>query len=428
MPSDRPGNVFLKVSRHFFPSSGDTVKSVGGQVASVAYAGAVTAALLIVIARELGPASLGIYLYLHAAAALFAILQEGGFQTILFREEVSPSTELNQSTGRVLSGYFGYLSLVTMLGAGIVLVLPVPHRAGYLLALGYFFLRCLTNLVSSILKGRGDFLRDARWRILMHTATAIPVLALVLGTDATPETVFLGGIIGQLLTLATKTGRSALAPMKWGLPSGALRRSSFSFIVVSAATAVYFKSGIILLRHLQPDLSLVGQYGAAFRFLEGISLFITPIAHICFRSLRLALPDRSLFCGHQKKMLAAASGISLAVVAAGSLLASPLISLAFGAKFLPSARLLPILLMSLLFLLPNAILTQSLIALNGERDYAAIALLCAAFSVVANVLLIPRFAAAGAAWTTVATEFLLTLLVGIRLLRWRWAETRGPLV
>ncbi len=428
MPSDRRGNIFVKAARPFIPSPDDTLKSVGGQIASVAYGGAVTLALLVFVARELGPASLGIYLYLYAVAGLFAILQDGGFQTILFREEVSPSGEPGLSTGRLLSSYFGHLSLVTTLGAGIVLILPIPHRAGYLLALGFFFLRCLTNQVSSILKGQGAFLRDARWRICVHTANAIPILAIVLWTDATPETVFLGGIIGQLLTLATKTGRSMLAPMKWGLPSAALRRSSFSFIVISAATAVYFKSGIILLRHLQPDLSLVGQYGAAFRFLEGISLFITPIAHICFRSLRLAAPDRSLFCGRQTRMLAAATGISLVIIVAGSFLASPLISLAFGARFLPAARLFPILLPTLLFLLPNAVLTQSLIALNGEKYYAVIALLCAVFSVGGNILLIPRFAAAGAAWTTVATEFLLTLLLGIRLLRWRWAEAHDPLI
>ena len=127
-------------------------------------------------------------------------------------------------------------------------------------------------------------------------------------------------------------------------------------------------------------------------------------------------------------MLAAATGISLAIIVAGSFLASPLISLAFGARFLPSARLFPILLPTLLFLLPNAVLTQSLIALNGEKYYAVIALLCAVFSVGGNILLIPRFAAAGAAWTTVATEFLLTLLLGIRLLRWRWAEAHNPLI
>jgi O-antigen/teichoic acid export membrane protein len=428
MPSDRNGNLFVKAARPFLPSPDDTLKSVGGQIASVAYGGAVTLAVLVFVARKLGPASLGIYLYLHAAAALFAILQDGGFQTILFREEVSPSGELGLSTGRLLSSYFGYLSLVTTFGAGLILVLPIPHRGGYLLALGYFFLLCLTNQVSSILKGQGAFLRDARWRIRVHTANAIPVLAITFWTDASPETIFLGGIIGQLLVLATKTGRSTLAPMTWGLPSGAIRKSSFSFIVISAASAVYFKSGIILLRHLQPDLGLVGQYGTAFRFLEGISLFITPVAHVCFRSLRLAAPDRSLFLGRQRRILTAATGISLVIIVAGSFLASPLISLAFGAKFLPAARLFPILLPALLFLLPNAVLAQSLIALNGENYYAIIALLCAVFSVGGNLLLIPRFGAAGAAWTTVATEFLLTLLLGIRLRRWRWAEADTPLL
>ncbi len=428
MSSNRAGNLFVRAARSFIQSPDGTLKSVGGQIASVAYGGAVTFVVLVFVARKLGPASLGIYLYLHAAAALFAILQDGGFQIIVFREEVSPSGGPGLSTGRLLSGYFGYLSLVTALGAGLVLVLPIPHRGGYLLALGYFFLLCLTNQVSSILKGRGAFLRDARWRIGVQTANAIPVLVITFWTDATPETIFLGGIIGQLLALASKTGRSTLAPMTWGLPSAVLRKSSLSFILISVASALYFKSGILLLRHLQPDLGLVGQYGAAFRVLEGLSLFVAPVAHIGFRSLRLAAPDRLLFLSRLRKILAAAAGIALVIVVAGSFLASPVISLAFGAKFLPAARLLPILLPALLFLLPNAFLAQGLIALNGEGYYAIIAVLCAFFSVGANFLLIPRLGAAGAAWTTVATECLLTLLLGIRLRRWRGAETDAPVL
>jgi O-antigen/teichoic acid export membrane protein len=56
----------------------------------------------------------------------------------------------------------------------------------------------------------------------------------------------------------------------------------------------------------------------------------------------------------------------------------------------------------------NYALTHQLIAWNGHRAYAALCLAALVFNVALNARLIPALSLNGAAWTTLATEALLT--------------------
>ena len=62
------------------------VRIVASQWLAVIYATGVMFFLMAFLARKLGPASLAIFLYVQAIASLFAIFQDGGFQTLVFRE------------------------------------------------------------------------------------------------------------------------------------------------------------------------------------------------------------------------------------------------------------------------------------------------------------------------------------------------------
>jgi O-antigen/teichoic acid export membrane protein len=401
------------------------VRSIGSQWVSVTYGAAVTFFLLLFLARRLGPSSLAVFLYIQTIAALFAILQDGGFQVLLFREKVAPSGKLGFTAEALVSGYFGYVTLVTLLGSAAVLLSPATFKIGFLLAFAYFALRCLTNLVSSLLKGQGSFEREALWRIQVNTLLALPVIFLVGFTPPTPEKVFLAFIAGQVLLFATKNGRGILSWPKLTFPPWRVWKTCLAFIIINGATTVYFRSGIVLLKHLQPDLALVGYYGVAFQILEGVVLFAAPIVHLVFRYMRLSWLDGKAFCHRFGRILTGAVAAALLLTAAGILFAPKVILLAYGKAYGPAADILPLLALSLLFLLPNYILTQGLIALNGERYYAAAASLCAVFNVGLNLFLIPRYLAIGAALSTVATEAFLTLLLGYWFIRWRRATAEA---
>lgn len=396
-----------------------TVRQVASQGLAVIYGAGVMFFLMAFLARALGPSSWAIFLYVQAIASIFAILQDGGFQTLIFREKVFATDEEGLCANTLVSGYFSYVARVSLLGAVVVLLSGTAFKMTFLLAFVYFALRCFTNIISSLLKGQGAFTREAVWRLQVNTFIAVPVVLLILWGSPSPDKIFLGFIIGQMLLLATKKGRDFFSRPKAAVSFRRIWKTCFPFIVINGATIVYFKSDIVLLKHFQADLNIVGYYGAAFQFLEVVILAATPIVHLVFRQMRLSWLDREAFSRRLTISVTAALLIAFAGAGAGALFAPKIIVLIFGKAYHPAAGLLPLLLVTLIFLLPNFILTQGILALNGERYYALAASLCAVFNVGLNFFLIPLYSAKGAAVSTVATEVLLTLLAGGWLIRSR---------
>ncbi|MBN1470624.1 MAG: polysaccharide biosynthesis C-terminal domain-containing protein [Syntrophaceae bacterium] len=394
------------------------IRIISSQWLAVTYAAAVKFFLLVFLARELGPSSLAIFLYIQAIASLFAILQEGGFPALVFREKVASSKEIGLTINDLVSGYFSYIILVTLTGSAIVLLAPTAFKTGFLLAFIYFAFRGITNIVSSLLKGQGSFTREAIWRFQINTFLALPVLILIWFTPPLPEKVFLGFIIGQLFLLTTQNGRKFISRPKLAFPHWRIWKTCFSFMIISGATMLYAKSGVVLLKHLQPDLNIVGYYGAASQFLEGVIILATPIIHLLFRHMRLSWLDRKTFSRRFGKSMIGVIVITVIIITAGIIFAPNIIILVYGKTYNPAADLLPLLLLSLLFILPNFILSQAMIALNGEKYYAFAASLCAVFNVELNLYLIPIYIAKGAALAVVTTEVLLTLLLGGWFVRW----------
>lgn len=403
------------------PRSG-LIRIIGSQWAAAAYGSAIMFLMMIFLARRLGPSSLAIFLYVQAIASLLAIIQDGGFQTLLFREKISSSDAMGVSLNDLSSGYFSYVILVTVLASTIALLSPVVFKSALLLAIIYFAFRCITNMVSSLLKGQGSFIKEALWRFQINTLIVVSVVLIIGITTPTPEKVFLGFIIGQLILFSTKQNRELITRPKWTLPPWRIWKTCLSFIIISGATMLYFRSGIVLLKHLQPDLDLVGYYGAAFQVLEGVIILATPIAHLLFRYMRLNWRDRDRFAGRFTKSLFGVFIAALWIAVPGIIFAPTIVILIFGDVYKPAADILPILLLSLIFLLPNFILTQGIIALNGERYYAFAAFCCAIFNVGLNLVLIPHYLAHGAAFATIATEVLLMILLGIWFVRWRRSD------
>lgn len=100
----------------------------------------------------------------------------------------------------------------------------------------------------------------------------------------------------------------------------------------------------------------------------------------------------------------------------GWLWAVSLVPVVFVSAYAPAQAPLHVLLMAVPLEYVNYLLTQSLLAAGHERLYAIGAAACAALNVGVNLLAIPRWGAAGAAWATVMTEsaLLLVCLLGLR--------------
>jgi O-antigen/teichoic acid export membrane protein len=85
------------------------------------------------------------------------------------------------------------------------------------------------------------------------------------------------------------------------------------------------------------------------------------------------------------------------------------VALIYGTRYADAVPAFRILLASFPLMSLNYALTHQLIVWNGHRAYAAVCAAALVFNVALNARLIPALSIAGAAWSTLSTEALLTL-------------------
>ncbi|MCF8128207.1 MAG: polysaccharide biosynthesis C-terminal domain-containing protein [Deltaproteobacteria bacterium] len=382
-------------------------------IATVYNAG-VSICLTFLLGRVLGPEAFGQYSYILTLASLFFILQAGGFKTFLFREKTLPSPALKEHEDRLFSWASGNTLIVSVAGILFVLVLPFQYRSGMIAGVLYFGLLAVADFISAILRGDGRFPREAQWQMLVRTLGAAGILGAIFWVRPSPWAVFGGWALGVLVSLFFSPV-SFEKPAFGGLKIVDIRRACLGFIAIDMATVIYYRCDIILLEYLTGNSAEVGYYSAAYRFLDGILLMTFPLRMVWFRKLRLVWEDIPYFRSEMLKMLLTMFLAGALLFGVGSVFSSEIVFFTFGREYVESARLLPWLLVALLFVLPNSILTQGVVARNMERYYAFAAGFSALLNIGLNFLLIPAYGARGAAWATVVTEGFLLAVLCLRL-------------
>ena len=212
-------------------------------VAAVYNAG-VSILLTFLLGRVMGPEAFGRYSYMLTLASLFFILQDGGFKTFLFREKTLPSPAMKGYGDRLFSWAVGNTLVMTLGGVVCVLVLPFQYGLGIVVAFLYFGLQAVANFISSILRGEGLFVREAKWQVMVRTLGALGILLGLFFVRAEPWVVFGGWFLGVLVSLFW-------APISIGRPSFGgfgireVRAACLGFMAIDAATVVYYRCDII---------------------------------------------------------------------------------------------------------------------------------------------------------------------------------------
>jgi len=393
------------------------------QWAATAYVGLVSLGLSFLLARQLGPAAFGDYGVALAAGALLGIALDGGFKTLLLRERTLATGALAKLVPRLHAVAIGHALMVGVIIGALALVL-VPERRILAIATAACFLGvALSQFISGALRGEGRFVADAGWQMGVRTVSAVAILiALAVGASS-PSGVLLAWAIGSLAAvLFWPHGQARRPRLEWH--SEAYRAAAF-LLWVDLATVVYFRADMLLLDAMGMPAAEIGYYAAGYRIIEALILLATPVSLLVFRALRLEwqAPLRL----RARLVWALATAAIAGALAAGALMvfSEELIGVAFGTSYRESARLLEVLAWALLFILPNAVLTQAAIALNRERAYAVMATTAAIFNVGLNTWLIPRYGALGASWVTVATEAWLFVLLAFGMVRWCMERNKG---
>lgn len=377
------------------------------------YVAVVSMLLFFWLGRMLGPAEFGQYNIALTWAALLGLLFDAGFKTLIFRQRIG-----GRSGAETLRRAFGHLAVMAFIGLAVGLYLW--RTAGWLplAVLAFVVFNTLANYYSAHLKGMGRFDAEAHWQIGARTVSAFIILAALVAWPSIAG-IFFAWALGLLLWLVVKASwlrqHRPVVGYDWlqYKPVAAL-------LMIDVATTVYFRTDVLLLKYLGVGSAEIGHYSLAYKVLEGITLMAAPVAQIFFREMRLSWLSGQHLAGRAVLFMGTSAVLAVLLTLASALWGGSFSVMVMGEGYRDMAKILPWLMLSLCFILPNAFLTQLALASEREWSYAGAAIVAAIANVGLNLWLIPAHGVMAAAWATIITEGVLMacLLWALRGAQW----------
>ena len=386
-------------------------------------------AMSLLIARQLGPGSFGIYSFAVSLVALFAFLGQAGLEAILLRELVHDpdSTRANLSSSLVLrlagAGLAGLaavtLALATSSGdlAGAPVLVMILSLSGLMQA-GW--------VIEPWLQVNDEFRRAALAKIAAY-ATAAALRLAALSTDQplvflAIATVVESALCAVLLWLVAVRRRGG-GPGRLARPEPTHLRWMAGLIapmLLSALTVALYSRLDVFMLGVMIGPEAAGLYSAATLLSEGFYLLPTAVmAAAAPRLARLYVTNSDAFSASLARLVRLLSTAGLLVVA-GTLLTAPfVVPLLFGRDYAPADAILRIHIWSTWMVFVSTACDSWYVNRDLRHLYLAKTGSAALLNLVLNLLLIPYWEGAGAAVATALSYGLSA--IGFNLLR---AETR----
>lgn len=361
--------------------------------------------LQVVLARSLGAADYGILGTTTALATVAMVVQNGAFRSIILREAVRPSNAAVTPADltALAIGYVGASTVALMTGvAAIAALLQSWVLALLVLAIAANAPRVVAGFVSALDLARSDFSREACWQALSRL---LPFFFTAIGAIATRSivAVLLVLAVTQALVLALRIDilKHGLPPR---LPGPPLRRAMGGLVTLDLTVQLYFRQGPPLLYLLGARHEDVGHYSLLLFLAEAVMLVLNPLLVRFHNRARAAnaLKIETLRFG---LALWATASIGICVIAAVAMAASTeTVGRILGQDFITATGLVPPFTIIVLIMIANALMGQTMIALERDRHYARIAAVMVLTALAANVVLIPFRGALGAAYALAVAE------------------------
>lgn len=203
-------------------------------------------------------------------------------------------------------------------------------------------------------------------------------------------------------TPSSSSGTKALE-FDWSFWKRTLKQS-WPLAAAGIFGTIYFMIDRIMLSKMKGD-EVAGQYSAAYNLISALSFIpsafaisLLPVMSNYFKTSQSSL--NKLYQYSVRYMYLLALPITIGAV----LLSKRIILMIYDARYLPSARVLSILIWAELFIFVEVIMSYMLLSINKQKIILFTAGVGATLNVVLNFLLIPRMSYTGAALATVASD------------------------
>ena len=215
-----------------------TIPAMSTQVVANVVIAGISFGLIIILARLMGPVLFGQYNFVISIAALFMIIQDGGFKNIIYRERTKPTYTAREAQQTLPLG-LGHLVISTGIGIAACLMLPISGELKLTLAISIscFGLVVCASYVSSVFRALGKFVLDALWQLKLRIVSAVLILGTLFLFSSYPWAIFLSWSLGTCICLLTAR-KSLSFPIFKPITRTPFASACISFMFISASTTI----------------------------------------------------------------------------------------------------------------------------------------------------------------------------------------------
>ena len=388
--------------------------------------------LTVVISRKLGPHLFGDFSFMNAIVLTGIVIAGYGLDTFLVRE-VSRDRKSGQALlSTVLS--FKILSSLAVFSVSVVIFGYVFKSENLTRYIWLFSTVIFLNSISQTFWYYSDAFDNFRLHSVLWAASNVLKVVIVwvfLLVQISLSAAIFAIIFAEFVTMtvsywATSAKyRLKLHFVAFGAVTRLFRRC-FPMALIFGLSAIYFRIGIMMLE-LMDGKYAVGQYAAAFKMVELLSIVPHTVCLAAFPSLSVNfVDDMDEFFRNSSKILMflGISGLFLSLLL--YVFAGSVINLIYGSAYTEAVDALKIFAWIVLLLFVNGYFAYLNLAGNLEMFVASVIVSATVLHVFLNFHLIPQYSHVGAAYAALFSEILmLTLYLGHFIVRKRNKGTLG---
>jgi O-antigen/teichoic acid export membrane protein len=372
--------------------------------------------LVVIISRRLGPEIFGDFSFLNAIVLTGIVMAGYGLDSYLVREISRDKARGNRLLSTVLE--FKALSSLLIFMCIIILFGYVLDAKGLMGFLSAFSVIVFFNTFSQSFWFYSDAFDNFRLHsTLWATSNILKVLMVlvILSFRESLSAVIYAIIFSEGVTLVLSY-RSAAT--KYGIKFSFipfdeifhLLKRCFPLAIIFSLSAIYFRIDIIMLELLNGKHA-VGQYAAAFKLVELLSIIPHTVCLAAFPSLSnnfIYNIDEYVRDSYKIMLFLGVSGLMLSLLV--YFFSDAIIELIYGPAYRESANSFKIFSMVVVLLFINGYFAFLNLAGNQETLVALVLVAATFLNIILNFQFIPRYSHVGAVYATLFSEILILAL------------------
>ena len=370
---------------------------------------------LAIITRYLGRSGFGEYTTIITYLTFFAVIADLGLTLVTVQMISGEEKEEN----RILNNLFGLrlVSAILILSLAPLTVIFFPYsqgiKSGILIALASFLFPALNQIIIGLFQKKLSMDRDA---IAEIAGRLVLILSLLLAIEL--ESGLPGILLANVASAATSfifhylfSRRFArLKPeFDWSLWRRVIAKS-WPLAVTIVLNLIYLRADTLLLSLFRTS-DEVGLYGASYRIIDVLTTVPFMFAGLILPIMTAAWVGKNTeyFQKILQKSLDLMLAIAIPLVIGAQFTARAILSSVAGSEFSAAGDILRVLIFAVAAIFIGTMFSHAVIALDRQKSMIGWYIFTSFSSLIAYLILIPRFSYFGAAGVTIYSESLIAI-------------------